>query len=78
MSRFLSKSLKAYTGHNTVQLVRGRSDYFNLLVQVAQQAQQSIHLQIYIFDDDETGKLIVDALIGAAKRGVKGLILVDG
>lgn len=78
MSRFLSKSLTAYTRHNTVQLVRGGSDYFNLLVQLAAQAQQSIHLQIYIFDDDETGKLIVDALIGAAKRGVQVFILVDG
>lgn len=78
MSRFLSKSLTAYTRHNTVQLVRGGSDYFNLLVQLAAQAQQSIHLQIYIFDDDETGKLIVDALIGAAMRGVQVFILVDG
>lgn len=41
------------------------------------EAQVSIHLQTYIFDEDETGFTIADALMQAARRGVKVYILVD-
>ena len=42
------------------------------------EARQSIHMQIYIFEDDETGRLVGDALIAAAKRNVQTYLLVDG
>ncbi len=38
----------------------------------------SVHLQVYIFDEDETGNRIADALIRAAKRNVHVYLLVDG
>lgn len=37
----------------------------------------SIHLQIYIYDDDVTGWLIADALKAAAKRNISVYLLVD-
>src|SRR5262249_11928229 len=37
-----------------------------------------IHLQVYILDDDETGQLVTNALIAAARRGVKVYVMVDG
>src|SRR5262245_57646339 len=40
-------------------------------------AQESIHLQVYIFDPDETGTVISDALIRAAERNVRIYIMVD-
>ena len=43
-----------------------------------EEARQSIHMQIYIFEDDETGRLVGDALIAAAKRNVQTYLLVDG
>ena len=78
MARFLSTSVTAYSEHNKVQLVHGGSTYFDLLVQLISNAVQSIHLQIYIFDDDETGMRVVEALIQAADRGVQVYVLADG
>ena len=68
----------SYSLHNTVKLVRGGQDYFDLLETMIIAAKYSIHVQVYIFDEDETGKRIARALIEAAVRGVKVYILVDG
>jgi cardiolipin synthase A/B len=62
---------------NQVQLIRGGRDYFSLLQQLIAAAQHTIHLQTYIFDDDETGVEIGAALINAAQRGVKVQLMVD-
>jgi len=68
----------SYSLHNTVKLVRGGQDYFDSLETMIVAAKHSIHVQVYIFDEDETGKRIARALIEASVRGVKVYILVDG
>lgn len=72
------KVSKKFTGPNHVQLVNGGRDYFDMLLRLIDQANDTIHLQTYIFDGDETGRLVADALMRAAKRGVKVFVLVDG
>lgn len=72
------KSFSGYTGNNRVKLIRGGTDYFSQLQQMIELAQESIHLQMYIYVDDETGKRIADALISAAKRNVSIYLVVDG
>ena len=67
-----------YTLHNKVRVVRGGADYFNCLEDIADKAVQSLHLQTYIFDGDETGMKVVAALIRAAARKVKVFLLLDG
>jgi len=37
-----------------------------------------IHLQVYIFNEDETGNRIIHALLNAAKKGVNIFIVLDG
>lgn len=66
-----------YTYRNKVCLVRGGHEYFDTLVQMINSAKESIHLQTYIYDDDETGRKITEALKVAAQRGVKVYLLVD-
>jgi len=68
----------AYSSHNKVKLIRGGRDYFLLLLELIENARHSIHLQTYIYEHDETGKLVADALMKAAKRGVKVYMLLDG
>jgi cardiolipin synthase len=63
---------------NKVQLVRGGRDYFQLLEKIINEARESIYMQTYIFEDDETGRFVADALIAAAKRNVATYLLVDG
>ena len=57
--------------HNKVALVHGGKKYFDLLEHIISQAHTIIHLQVYIFNDDETGDLIINALLRAAERGVR-------
>lgn len=40
-------------------------------------ATRSIDIQTYIFDEDDAGHLVLDELLGAARRGVKVRLLVD-
>ncbi len=68
----------AYSSNNKIQLIRGGKQYFDLLVQLINDATESVHLQTYIFNNDETGKLIVTTLKAAAKRNVQIYLLVDG
>lgn len=71
---FLSKGFTK----NKVRLIHGGREYFDLLKQMIDQAEESIHLQTYIYDDDETGRKIGNALINAARRKVKVHLLADG
>lgn len=67
-----------YTQNNRVTLIRGGKQYFDHLVQLISSAEETIHLQTYIFADDETGQLVADALQQARHRGVKVFLMVDG
>lgn len=63
---------------NKIQLIQSGAPYFDLLTKLITQATESIHIQTYIFDDDETGKLIVNALKIAANKKVNIYVLADG
>jgi cardiolipin synthase len=67
-----------YTTHNSITLIRGGKEYFDLLEELINNAEHTLHLQVYIFDEDDTGLRIATALINAAKRKVKVYVLVDG
>ena len=70
--------LRNYTTRNEVKLLRGGSDFYTTLRRLIAEARLSIHLQTYIFGDDETGTSIAEALKEAAQRGVSVYVLVDG
>lgn len=72
------KAAFEYTSENKVQLLRGGRSYFDLLLQLINQAEDCIHLQTYIFDDDETGMEVSEALKAAVKRNIEVYVIVDG
>lgn len=60
--------------------VRLMDDYDATLAQLAadiRAAERSVLLLVYIFADDEAGRSIVDALRGAAARGVECRVMID-
>ncbi len=67
-----------YFPNHSVKLIHSGNEYFDELVKLISVSQSTLHLQVYIFDDDETGKLVVNALKLATKRGVKVYLMVDG
>lgn len=58
-------------------LIRGGKIYFDLLEALIDKASFEIHLQVYILENDSTGKPILNALINAAKRGVSVYLVLD-
>jgi len=60
-----------------VELVHSGEDYFLRLKELIDKAEKEIHLQTYIFENDETGNLIASCLKEAAQRKVKVYVLLD-
>ncbi len=52
-------------------------DGFVARIRMVEMAERALDLQYYIFRGDETGVLLMTALVGAADRGVRVRILVD-
>lgn len=73
-----NKPADNYTLHSDVKMVRGGKEYFSQIQNIASIAQQTLHLQTYIFDEDETGQEVAQALLAAAQRGVNVYVMVDG
>jgi cardiolipin synthase len=56
------------------------ADYMGAVKRIAERidgAQRYVHVQFFMFAADETGSVLVDALIRAQQRGVKTRVLVD-
>jgi cardiolipin synthase A/B len=64
--------------NNQISLLCNGTDYFPALISAIQTAQHEIYLQTYIFDLDNTGKRVGEALQQAAGRGVCVYVLLDG
>ncbi len=77
LGRF-KKNSSGYITNNRVHLVRGGRPYFDQLLKMIGDAKESIQLQVYIYDDDETGQEVTQALMEAAKRNVLVYLLTDG
>ena len=63
---------------NQIQLLRSGGEYFPALITAIRLAKTEIHLQSYIFQADQTGLAIGQALMDAAQRGVRVNVLLDG
>jgi cardiolipin synthase len=69
---------RKYSSNNKVTLIPGGKEYFDKLLYLINNASNSIQLQTYVFDDDETGTMVADALKAAVKRNVQVYLLADG
>jgi len=69
--------MRAYLPAESIELVQSGADFFDRLIGLLEQARKTIHFQVYIFKDDETGRLVAAALERAAQRGVTVWLMVD-
>ena len=72
------KAAFVYTEQNKAQLIRGGKPYFDLLLEMINTAKESLHLQTYIYENDETGNQVAEALKAAVKRNVQVYVIADG
>jgi cardiolipin synthase len=67
-----------FANGNRIRLLKTGAEYFPALEAEIDGARAEIHLETYIFEDDETGRAIAGALMRAAERGVATHVMVDG
>ncbi|WP_348944675.1 cardiolipin synthase ClsB [Chitinibacter sp. FCG-7] len=61
-----------------VELLRNGAEFFPALLAACDAAQIEIHLETYLFEPDEVGLAVAQALMRAAQRGVRVSVLIDG
>ncbi|HEX7493465.1 MAG TPA: phospholipase D-like domain-containing protein [Bacteroidales bacterium] len=66
-----------YRGGHSIELLRSGENFFAACEKVIDEAEQYVHFQTYIVDDDQTGRRFADALIRATDRGVRVYFLLD-
>ncbi len=69
--------LSEHAGLSGFRLLPAGTDGFVLRAEMAASAQRTIDVQYFIFQTDDTGKLLLDELLEAADRGVRLRILLD-
>lgn len=74
----MSKSKNDFTTATNLELVNSGEDYFSRLEAIICDSQFELHLQMYLFDIDETGRRIIKALKESAAKNVSIYILLDG
>jgi cardiolipin synthase len=63
---------------NQLRLLQSGAEFFPALIAAIDTAHSEIHLETYIFNVDPTVEAVRDALIRAARRGVRVCLLIDG
>jgi cardiolipin synthase len=76
--KHMIKTNDSFTNAKNLELVYSGEDYFARLETIIREAQSQIQLQMYLFENDATGKRIVNALKEAALRKVEIYVLLDG
>ena len=68
---------RRHPGASAFHLLSVGADGFTTRVEMADTAERTLDVQYFIFRNDRTGKVIADALLRAADRGVRVRLLLD-
>jgi putative cardiolipin synthase len=68
---------QAHDGTSGFRIITVGIDGFLARVQMIDAAERTLDLQYFIFRGDETGRLLTEALLRAADRGVRVRVLID-
>ena len=77
LGRQLAPQLAAHPGVSGFRLLPVGIDSFLLRMEMAQRAERTLDVQYFVIENDDTGKLIQQALLQAADRGVRVRVLID-
>lgn len=66
-----------HAGHSAAALIRDPAEALRRRLALAQGAGRSLDLLYYIWEDDLSGRLLAQALLAAADRGVRVRLLLD-
>ncbi len=77
LGRQVEARRKGQAGLSGFRLVVDGTDSFALRLSLARRAERTLDLQYFLLRQDDTGKLLLDALRAAADRGVRVRMLID-
>jgi cardiolipin synthase C len=77
LGRHFEDAVRANHGNSGFRILSAGVDGFLTRVQMANAAERTLDLQYYIFRADDTGKLLLNAVLRAADRGVRVRVLID-
>ncbi|HTK02305.1 MAG TPA: phospholipase D-like domain-containing protein [Bordetella sp.] len=63
---------------NRVELLADGPSTYRAMLDAIRGARQYVHMESYIFDDDDAGRTFADALIAKRREGVSVALMVDG
>jgi cardiolipin synthase len=78
LSQLSRLSESPITGCNKTRLLSSGEEAYDAMMESMEGAREHIHVQFYIFRDDETGDRFQDVMIRKARQGVKVRLLCDG
>lgn len=74
---FLQIDSSVYSKNNDIEIITDGNQLFETILKDIHQAKHHIHVQYYIFNNDNLGKRIMSALYEKAKEGVQVSVLYD-
>jgi cardiolipin synthase len=77
MQLFKNQNMALPFKDNEADIYTSGYDFFPALLHEISRAKDHIHIDIFIFNDDELGRLIADALIDKARQGVEIRLIYD-
>lgn len=75
---FAGEPIEAEVAGNRLRLIDSGEERLRSLLELVERAESSIRMLFYTFEPDAAGQLVRDALVAAARRGVKVKLLLDG
>ena len=73
-----ANNLSGTSEHNQIEILHNDTELFTAFLAAIQNAKQSIYLETYIFELDQTGQALLEALTLKAQQGLEVCILLDG
>jgi putative cardiolipin synthase len=77
ISQAFAPAAAAHSGRSAFRILSRGTDGFTMRIELIHQAEHALDLQYFIYRQDQTGKIITEALLQAADRGVHLRLLVD-
>src|SRR5690554_5789429 len=71
------ENLSALTPNNRVKILQNGENKFPEVLKALKEAKNHIHIEYYIFEDDETGRAVEEVLIEKAREGVDVRFIYD-
>lgn len=66
------------TNRNSCKVLSGAQEAYKSMLEAMENAQEHIHMEFYIFRDDDIGRKFQEVMIRKARQGVRVRLLCDG